>query len=136
MPLENIDLAEALLIEVPPEALLPLAQLPVKRPGGQRMSRLKDPFVRILVSWFDGSDPRPYPFVGNRSRVLFWLLHLTRFGKKTAVLTTAIVERFGMSRWERRRHLERLEADGWICISRDGNKAVVVDVIIEVTKWP
>lgn len=121
------DLAAELLIPGPPEAQIPQPQ--PMRPPSQRMRPLSMPFVRVPVSWFT-TDPRPYPFTGHRGRLLLLLLHLSRWGQRPVVLTSAVVEQIGLSRKERWRHLERLEADRWISIKRAGNKAAVVRPII------
>jgi hypothetical protein len=104
-----------------------------KRPGAEPMRRLPTPFVRVLVSWFT-TDLRPYPFVGQRGRLLLLLLHLSRWGQQPVTLTSAVAEQIGLSRSGRWRHLERLEADGWISVERDGQKAVVVRPIIIATE--
>lgn len=121
------DLADQLLIEVPPEALM--AQ-PSPKPTAPRLRRLPVWFVRIPVSWFNGSDPRPYPFEGERGRLFLFLLHLSRWGQRPVTLTSAVTAQLGQSRWDRSRHLKRLEADGWVHVVREGHKAMVVRPIV------
>lgn len=117
------DLADELLIPVPPEAL---TVPPPKQPDVRQ--RLPAPFVRIPTSWFT-TDPRPSPF-GQRERLFLLLLHLSRWGQRRVVLTTAVAEQIGLSRNARWRQLERLESDGWVRIERHGGKAVAVHPIV------
>jgi DNA-binding transcriptional ArsR family regulator len=100
-----------------------------RHPGAERMRPLPTTFVRVPVSWFT-DDPRPYAFVGQRGRLLFLLLHLSRWGQRPVILTSAVAERIGLSRSETWRHLARLEADGWVRVVRDGQKAVTVHPVI------
>ena len=100
-----------------------------ERRGAERMRPLPIRFVRVPVSWFT-DDPRPYAFVGQRGRLLFLLLHLSRWGQRPVTLTSAVAEQIGLSRSEKWRHLARLEADGWVRVVRDGQKAVTVHPVI------
>lgn len=102
---------------------------PVER-ANRQMRRLPVWFVRVPVSWFDGSDPRPYPFDGERGRLFLFLLHLSRWGQRPVTLTSAVTAQLGQPRWNKSRHLKRLEADGWVHVARDGHKAVVVRPIV------
>ena len=101
-------------------------QPPLRRSSAERLGRLSVPFVRVPVSWFDGSDPRPYPLIGERGRLFLLLLHLSRWGKRSVALTSAVAAQIGQSRKERSRHLKRLETEGWVNITRQGRKAIVV----------
>jgi hypothetical protein len=124
--MQHDDLAAELLIEAPPETLMPpQSQHHPKQP---RLRRLTEPFVQVPLSWFT-TDPRPCPF-GQRERLLLLLLHLSRWGQRPVTLTSAVAQQIGLSRKERRRHLAQLEADGWVRVTRNGHKALVVCPII------
>ena len=123
--MQHNDLAAELLIAEPPEGQLPLQQ-PQRRP--ERLLRLPASFVRVPVSWLT-TDPRPCPF-GQRERLFLLLLHLSRWGQRPVTLTSADAQQIGLSRKERRRHLAQLEADGWVRVTRNGHKALVVCPII------
>ena len=122
------DLADQLLIEMPPEALQP--PQPPAKPRTARLRRLPVWFVRVPVSWFDGSDPRPFPFVGERGRLFLFLLHLSRWGQRPVTLTSAVAAPIGQSRQTRSRYLRQLEAEGWVHVVRDGHKTAVVRPIV------
>jgi hypothetical protein len=122
------DLAAALLIPEPPEAQLPPQPSP-QRPRAERMlCRLPAPFVRVPVFWFT-TDPRPCPF-GQRERLFLLLLHLSRWGQRPVTLTSAVAKEIGLSRQRRLQILKQLEAEGWIRVTRNGRRALVVCPII------
>jgi hypothetical protein len=100
----------------------------LKRAGTERMRRVSAPFVRVLVSWFT-TDPRARG-IHSRERLLLLLLHLSRWGLRPVALTSAATKQIGITRQERLRLLGELEELGWIQVTRDGRKALVVCPLI------
>jgi hypothetical protein len=95
--------------------------------SAERLGRLPTAFVRVPVSWFT-TDHRPCPF-GPQERLFLLLLHLSRWGQKPVTLTSAVTRQIGLSRQQRLQILKRLEAEGWVRITRRGRRALIVNLI-------
>lgn len=94
---------------------------PVK---ASRMERSRERFARVLAKHLD--DRRADRTFHARTRLYCLLMIKSREGRRPVRLTNAMADGIGLTRFQKLRHLQRLEEDGLVVIARDRNATPIV----------
>jgi hypothetical protein len=88
------------------------------------MERSRERFARVLAKHL--ADRRADRTFHARARLYCLLMIESREGRRPVRLTNAMADGIGLTRFQKLRHLQRLEEDGLVVIARDRNATPIV----------